>query len=182
MNIKARILARKILLVYFYEQYFFEIAWKRNVLLDDIDKIQKIVANHEERQNEITPSDILSSDYYEDMDHEITYIIENYFENYSPKQIDFDYIKTVGPHFSTYKNVVREKVNEYAVSFTYDSMDIMDRVLFVLWYVEFKEMKTPKEVVLNEMIELAKRYGDESSPKLINGIWHKLLNEEHVAK
>jgi transcription termination factor NusB len=25
------------------------------------------------------------------------------------------------------------------------------------------------------MVELAKRYGDESSPKLLNGIWHKIF-------
>ena len=49
-------------------------------------------------------------------------------------------------------------------------MDLMDRVLFILGYIEFVELKTPKEVILNEMVELAKRYGDDSSPKLLNGI------------
>lgn len=29
-------------------------------------------------------------------------------------------------------------------------------------------MDTPKEVLLNEMIELAKRYSDDGAPKLIN--------------
>jgi transcription termination factor NusB len=29
-------------------------------------------------------------------------------------------------------------------------------------------MKTPKEIVLNETIELAKKYGDDGSSKLIN--------------
>jgi len=36
--------------------------------------------------------------------------------------------------------------------------------------MERKELATPREIVLNEMIELAKRYGDEASAKLINGI------------
>lgn len=43
--------------------------------------------------------------------------------------------------------------------------------------MEFLELKTPKEIVLNEMIELAKRYGDDQSPKLLNGIGHKVLTE-----
>jgi N utilization substance protein B len=49
-------------------------------------------------------------------------------------------------------------------------MDLMDRVIFVLGYAEFILLKTPKEIILNEMVELAKRYGDDKSSKLINGI------------
>ena len=30
--------------------------------------------------------------------------------------------------------------------------------------------------VINELIELAKRYDDEWSPKLLNGIMHKVFN------
>ncbi len=147
------------------------------MLLDDSDRIQRIVANPDERENEITPSEVLTSDYYSDVDHEIAYIIENHFSKYNPGQIDFDYIKVIWPHFGTYKDLVREKVNSHAVTFGYDDMDIMDRVLFILGYTEFKELKTPKEVILNEMIELAKRYWDEKSPKLVNWIGHKLLSE-----
>jgi transcription termination factor NusB len=66
-------------------------------------------------------------------------------------------------------------VNTYTVSFSFDEMDVLDRVIFVLWYTEFKEMWTPKEVVINEMVEFWKRYGDESSFKLLNGIAHKLF-------
>jgi transcription termination factor NusB len=37
-------------------------------------------------------------------------------------------------------------------------MDILDRVIFVMGYAERKEIGTPKEVVINEMIEFGKRY------------------------
>ena len=33
---------------------------------------------------------------------------------------------------------------------------------------------------MNEMIEISKRYGDEGSPKLINGIGHKVIEELEV--
>jgi transcription termination factor NusB len=39
-------------------------------------------------------------------------------------------------------------------------------------------MGTPKEVVINEMVEFGKRYGDESSFKLLNGIAHKLFTPD----
>ena len=55
-------------------------------------------------------------------------------------------------------------------------MDVLDRAIFLLWYIEFKELSTPKEVVLNETIEIAKRYWDSSSYKLVNWILHKILS------
>ena len=56
-------------------------------------------------------------------------------------------------------------------------MDVIDQALFLLGYMERKQLQTPKEVLLNELIELAKRYCDEGSPKLINGIMHKIVHE-----
>jgi transcription termination factor NusB len=67
-------------------------------------------------------------------------------------------------------------VNTYTQTFTYDDMDIMDRALFLLWYAEWKALKTPKEIIINELIEIAKRYSDEWSPKLLNGIMHKIIS------
>ncbi len=119
----------------------------------------------------------MTQDYYANVDEEIAYIVEQYFSKVSYASIDFAYINELAPLFFEYRDIVREKVDIHTVSFGYDEMDLMDRVLFVLGYVEFVKIGTPKEIVLNEMIELAKRYGDDTSPKLINGIGHKVLTE-----
>jgi transcription termination factor NusB len=37
-------------------------------------------------------------------------------------------------------------------------MDYIDRAIFLLGYIEYDQLKSPKALVLNEMIELAKRY------------------------
>ena len=175
MNIKWRIHARKILLVYRYEQYFLENAWKKEALMEDIEKIQHFL-KQEEGTEEVILKDIMTKDYYGDFDTEIAYIIEQYFWKVKTKDIDFDYVKIIWPSFYTYRDTVRDLVNEHTVSFWYDEMDLMDRVIFVLWYAELILLKTPKEVILNEMVELAKRYGDDKSSKLINGIGHKVLS------
>jgi transcription termination factor NusB len=47
-------------------------------------------------------------------------------------------------------------------------MDFIDRAIFLLGYIEYKELGVDKPLVLNEMVELAKRYGDEGSYRLIN--------------
>ncbi|MBO4516228.1 hypothetical protein J5751_02075 [bacterium] len=40
-------------------------------------------------------------------------------------------------------------------------MNTMNQALFILGYVEWKVLDTPKEILLNELVELAKRYDDE---------------------
>ena len=87
--------------------------------------------------------------------------IDCFFDQRPVEDIDFDYISKVGLTFTKYIDEVKEKVNQYAQTFEYDQMDPLDQAIFLLGYAERKELETPKEVLLNEMIELAKRYSDE---------------------
>jgi len=148
--------------------------------MSNIDKIQKIVANPsvDEEELDLDLSSILQWGYYDDFDKEISYILEFHFDRLTPEKVDFEYIKAIGPLFHEYEPQVKILVDKYATTFGYDHMDLMDRVLFVLWYMEFTVLWSDKWVVLNEMVELAKRYGDESSPKLLNAIWHKMLTKK----
>ena len=45
-----------------------------------------------------------------------------------------------------------------ARSFKFEEMDIVDRAIFLLGYVEKRKVGTEPKLILNEMIELAKRY------------------------
>ncbi|USN54084.1 MAG: hypothetical protein H6765_05805 [Candidatus Peribacteria bacterium] len=119
---------------------------------------------------------MMQSEYYGDFDTEIAYIIQECFEQLTPEDIDFPFLELLGTKFWEYQPVVQTKVDEFATTFGYEEMDMIDRVIFVLGFAEYVELHTPKEIVLNEMVELAKRYGDESSSKLINGIGHKVLS------
>ncbi|NCN87746.1 MAG: transcription antitermination factor NusB [Candidatus Pacebacteria bacterium] len=47
---------------------------------------------------------------------------------------------------------------------------ILRQILF-----EAKYKETPKKVLINEAVELAKEFGTESSPKFVNGVLGKLL-------
>ncbi len=176
MNIKARIFARKIVLLYFYEQYFVFLAWENKQMIEEINKVSD--ALDPVHSDAYVAVDIQKKfeNYYEHVDYEISYIIQQHFSNIAKADIDFSYIETVAPHFFDYLWPVEQLVNQFTTSFVFAEMDIMDRVIFVLWYVEYVLLQTPKQVVINEMIELAKRYWDEASPKLINGIGHKVLS------
>jgi transcription termination factor NusB len=87
--------------------------------------------------------------------------IDCFFDERAMEDIDFDYISKVGIQFTKYIDEVLQKVNSYAQTFEYREMDPLDQAIFLLGYTERKELETPKEVLLNEMIELAKRSSDE---------------------
>lgn len=82
------------MLVYRYEQYFLEIAGKKDILLEDIEKVQSIV-RQEEGTEEVILKEVMTKEYYADFDTEIAYIIKNYFEKFEKDTIDYDYIKLI---------------------------------------------------------------------------------------
>ncbi len=181
MNIQARILARKMVLTYLYEKYTAVYTAQNEHIIKEISEID-ITQSALEIKDVVDEKWLASSlrkqfpenEYDEDM----TYLVQHCFSTLAERGIDTEYLHTMSTAFDKFASKLPELVNTYTTTFQYDDMDIMDRVIFLLWYAEFKLMKTPKEVILNETIELAKKYGDTGSPKLINGILHKILSAE----
>lgn len=59
---------------------------------------------------------------------------------------------------------------------------VMDRVILECAAAEMLTQPTiPKPVILNEYVELTKRYSTEASKRLINGVLDRLANESGLA-
>lgn len=179
MNIKARINARKIVLSYLYQHCFFvnlllqDKMLTESLFIDYIFKTDKGMYDEEKEKLKEKISTYMTIYTPEDFKD----FIDCFFDERKYEDIDFDYISKVGINFTKYIDEILQKVNRYAQTFEYRQMDPLDQAIFLLGYTEWKELETPKEVLLNEMIEIAKRYSDEGAPKLINGIMHKVINE-----
>ncbi|MFZ2150690.1 MAG: transcription antitermination protein NusB [Candidatus Absconditicoccaceae bacterium] len=180
MNVHNRINARKIVLSYFYQVCFFsklltqDFAIKEALFIDNTFESQTEKFSQErELFLNLIKEEYLSGESEEDL----MYVLNRFFDEWKTEDVDIDYVLKVGNNFNKHKDELISKVNGYAQSFDYDQMDVIDQALFILGYVERKELDTPKEVVLNELVELAKRYCDEGSPKLINGIMHNIISE-----
>ncbi len=81
----------------------------------------------------------------------------------------------------------QEEVDEMISSFTkgwkVERLAVIDRnVLRMAIYELIFYGETPVEIVINEAIELSKKYGTENAPKFVNGIldklWKKYSNSE----
>lgn len=185
MNIAARIVARKIVLTYFYEKMIADYLVSNDHMLKEINDIVLPISVLSQKEEDATPkmkADLHAQFSNSDFDEDITYIVKNWFEKHLESGIDFEYINAVGKSYNTYKELIAEGVNKFATSFKYEDMDLIDRVIFLLGYAEYRTIKTPKEVVMNEMVELAKKYGDEGTPKLVNGILHKIIADLDTEK
>lgn len=138
--------------------------------------VQKLYdkSNEEGKQLKTCIQKILAEHSEEDM----PYYLKNFFDKWDEKDIDVDYVLKMMSSFEKYFWETKDMVNKYAESFHFEEMDIVDQAIFLLGYTEFKLFETPKEILINEMIELCKRYSDLWSPKLVNGIFDKYLNQD----
>lgn len=178
MKVWHRINARKVVLSYFYQRCFFHNLWKQDNNLSTILSVDNIFASQAE-QFEVAKNELMQKIKNElkiSDDENLEYFVNIFFDKRPSDKIDMDYVFKVWKSFEKYFDEVVEKINKHTQSFSFFEMNTMNQTLFLLGYVEWKVLETPKEVLLNELIELAKRYDDEWSPKLINGIMHKIFN------
>lgn len=167
-------------LSYFYQHCFFCSLIKKDKELTDVlfvDYVfktdnEKFTVAKDELITQLQEHDYLASA------EECKEFVEKFFDDRTDEDVDYDYLIRIALALPTYEKDLIDQVNIYATSFKYEEMDTIDQAIFLLGYIENKVLQTPKEVLLNEMIELAKRYSDEWAPKLINGIMHKILLAE----
>ncbi len=79
--------------------------------------------------------------------------------------------------------VIDELLARVADNWSVDRMAIVDRnVLRLGIYELYHGPEVPFKVVLDEAIELAKRYGSEESPGFVNGILDKIANDKNAVE
>ena len=77
--------------------------------------------------------------------------------------------------------VVRdETINKYLENWDLDRLGKTDRAILRLSTYEMMYYDTPKVVVINEAVELAKKYSDDKVVKLINAVLDKVRDNEEV--
>ena len=67
--------------------------------------------------------------------------------------------------------------NKYLKDWTIDRIDSVGAVILRMGIYEIKYTDTPDIVVINEEVELAKKYSDDNVKKMINAVLDKIINE-----
>ena len=89
-----------------------------------------------------------------------------------------EFVKEMVYGIITYKEKLDEIANENLSNWTIDRLDSMGQEILRMGIYEMKYTDTPDLVVINEAIELAKKFSDDSVRKMINAVLDKLINQE----
>lgn len=90
-------------------------------------------------------------------------------------EIDREYITLIRDHYKDLEPDVESLVNPLLKQFQRKDLEAIKKAIFILGYTEWKVLGTDDKVIINEMIELAKRFGGSDVYKLVNGVFHELL-------
>ena len=76
-----------------------------------------------------------------------------------------------------HKNDIDKTANKYMENWTISRLDKTGAAILRMALYELLYTDTPKAVVINEAVELAKKYSDDAVRKMINAVLDKTLNE-----
>ena len=106
------------------------------------------------------------------MDYDIDTIIKEVLD------IDNEFVKDTVYGVITYQNEINELANKYLEGWTIDRLGNTDKAILQTGIYELVYTETPDIVCINEAVELAKTYSDDSVRKMINGVLDKIYHNK----
>ena len=92
-------------------------------------------------------------------------------------EVDNEFVKQIVYGVITYKDEIDKKANKYMLDWTIDRLDKTGASILRMAIYEILYTDTPELVVINEAIELSKKYSDENVRKIINAVLDKIVKE-----
>ena len=93
-------------------------------------------------------------------------------------EVDNEFVKEIVYGVITYNKEINELANKYLENWTIDRLGNTDKAILQMGIYELLYTDTPDIVCINEAIELAKSYSDDSVRKMINGVLDKIYHNK----
>ena len=91
--------------------------------------------------------------------------------------IDNEFVRDTVYGVITYEDEIIKIANKYLKDWDINRIDKTGAAILKMAIYELKYTDTPHIVVINEAVELAKKYSDDSVRKIINAVLDKMINE-----
>lgn len=91
--------------------------------------------------------------------------------------IDNDFVKDIVYGVITHQKDIDELANKYMKDWSIERIEKTGASILRIAIFELKYTDTPEIVVINEAIELAKKYSDENVKNMINAVLDKIIKE-----
>ncbi len=93
-------------------------------------------------------------------------------------EIENDFVNTVVKGTLEKLKEIKEYANKYMENWSIDRLNLVDQAILSQSIYELIYTDTPSIVVINEGVELAKKYSDEKVVKMINGVLDNIYHNE----
>lgn len=93
-------------------------------------------------------------------------------------EIDNEFVKDIVYGVQTYITDIEKYANDNLDGWTIDRLGYADQAILQMGIYELVYTDTPDIVCINEAIELAKVYSDDSVRKMINAVMDKILHDK----
>jgi len=105
-------------------------------------------------------------------------IAASFWENHDESEAVVEFANLLVTRTIEHVEQIDGLIQKHAEHWRLDRMAIVDRNLLRMATQEFiYDKETPKSVVINEAIEIARRYSAQESPQFINGILDSIRKE-----
>ncbi|MCP1224553.1 transcription antitermination factor NusB [Sebaldella sp. S0638] len=108
-----------------------------------------------------------------DMDMRLAEVLE---ENDITKEEDIEFMREYIKNVTEHKESIEDKIKSKLVGWSFDRLGTVEKTLLKMSFYEITEAGTGHEIVINETVELAKKYGEDKTPDFINGILADLVS------
>lgn len=102
-----------------------------------------------------------------DMDVRLAEVLS---ENNITKEEDIEFMREYIKNVTEHKESIEDKIKSKLVGWSFDILGTVEKTLLKMSFYEITEAGTGHEIVINETVELAKKYGEDKTPDFINGI------------
>ena len=115
---------------------------------------------------------------------ELSDVLSANLDEYGSKISDTSFAKNLVSKIKRHQQAIRKLIQKHAPEWPFERMDPVERSILVLGVCELMdpESDVPVNVAINEAIELAKTYGDESSAKFVNGVLNAVAHDKTLKK
>ena len=76
------------------------------------------------------------------------------------------------------KEGLDKRANTYLINWEINRLNKLDQAIFEISIYELLYTDTPKKVVIDEAINLSKKYSEDAVVKMLNGVLDKIYHEE----
>ena len=91
------------------------------------------------------------------------------------KDVDFEYITRVIKGVNESNEAIDEAIKSHLVKWTLDRLPKMTKAILRISVFEILfDEEIPKNVSINEAVEVSKKYGDEKTPAFVNGLLNNI--------